>query len=59
MSLKLDCQKLDHDEDSARCSVCGWIYDCPTECSEYVNFFGKQPYKNNTEIENLLKGGDT
>ena len=59
MSLNLDCRKLDADEDKAHCSVCGYICDCPAECSEYVNFFGKQPYKKNTEIENLLKGGDT
>ena len=58
MSLNYDCRKLDHDEDSARCSVCGWIYDCPTGCEEYVNYFGQHPYKKNTEIENLLKGGD-
>ena len=48
-----DCSKLDHDEDSARCSVCGWIYDCPAECSEYVNFFGKQPYKKKSPLEEI------
>lgn len=53
MSLNYDCRKLDHDEDKAHCSVCGWICDCPAECSEYVNFFGKQPYKKKTPLEEI------
>ena len=53
MSLNYDCRKLDHDEDSAHCSVCGWIYDCPTGCEEYVNYFGKQPYKKKSPLEEI------
>lgn len=55
MSLNYDCQKLDHDEDKAHCSVCGWIYDCPANCEEYVNYFGKQPNKQKTALEEMLE----
>lgn len=51
--LNYDCQKLDHDSDKARCSVCGWIHECPAECESYTNFFGKQPYKKTSPIEEL------
>lgn len=53
MSLNLDCRKLDADEDKAHCSVCGYICDCPAECSEYTNFFGKQPYKKKSPLEEI------
>lgn len=53
MSLNYDCQKLDHDEDKARCSVCGWIFDCPAECSEYVDYFGRKPNKQKTPLEEI------
>ena len=56
MSLNYDCRKLDADDDKAHCSVCGYIFACPDYCSEYTDHFGKQPYKNNTEIEKYLKG---
>ena len=54
MSVKYDCQHYAGDEDCHKCSVIGYICSCNDECEEYVNFFGKQPYKQNMSI----LGGD-
>lgn len=54
--LNLDCQHIHVDDDSARCAVCGWIFECPYNCAEYINYFGNKPYADQTEIEKFLKG---
>lgn len=52
--FNMDCKHIHVDDDSARCSVCGWIFDCPDRCEEYINYSGKQPYKE--DIEAKLRG---
>lgn len=52
--FNMDCQHLHADEDSARCAICGWIFDCPDRCEEYINYVGKQPYKE--DLEKKFKG---
>ena len=54
MSIKLDCQHFVGDSDCNRCSVMGYIFDCPADCEEYKDFFGNQPYK--TDLEKQLRG---
>lgn len=49
--LNLDCQHLHADEDSKRCAITGWIFDCPDRCEEYINYSGKQPYKEDIEAK--------
>lgn len=52
--FNLDCQHIHQDEDSTRCAITGWIFDCPDRCEEYTNYFGRQPYKE--DIEAKLRG---
>lgn len=54
MSIKLDCQHFVGDSDCNRCSVMGYIFDCPVECEDYTDYFGRQPYK--TDLEKQLRG---
>lgn len=57
MSVQYDCKNYTGDGDEChKCKVSGYIFACPDYCSEYTDHFGKQPYKNNTEIEKYLKG---
>ena len=54
MSIKLDCQHFVGDSDCNRCSVMGYIFDCPDDCEEYKDFFGRQP--NKIDLEKQLRG---
>ena len=54
MSIKLDCQHFVGDSDCNRCSVMGYIFDCPADCEEYKDFFGRQP--NKIDLEKQLRG---
>ncbi len=54
MSIKLDCQHFVGDSDCNRCTVMGYIFDCPAECEEYKDFFGRQP--NKIDLEKQLRG---
>jgi len=54
MSVKLDCQHFVGDSDCNRCSVMGYIFDCPADCEEYKDFFGRQP--NKIDLEKQLRG---
>lgn len=51
--INYDCQHYSGDEDCHKCSVCGLIFDCPPCCSEYINYFGKQPNKQKTPLEEI------
>ena len=52
--IRYGCQYYAGDEDCHKCSVCGYIFDCPAECEEYTDYFGNQPYKE--DIEAKLRG---
>lgn len=52
--FNLDCKHIHQDEDSTRCSVCGWIFECPDRCECYKDYFGREPYKE--DIEAKLRG---
>jgi hypothetical protein len=54
MSIKLDCQHFVGDSDCNRCSIMGYIFDCPADCEEYKDFFGRQPCK--IDLEKQLRG---
>ena len=54
MSINLDCQHFVGDSDCNRCSVMGYIFDCPADCEEYKDFFGRQP--NKIDLEKQLRG---
>lgn len=54
MSIKLDCQHFVGDSDCNRCSVMGYIFDCPADCEEYKDFFGRQP--NKIDLEKQIRG---
>lgn len=54
MSIKLDCQHFVGDSDCNRCTVMGYIFDCPADCEEYKDFFGRQP--NKIDLEKQLRG---
>lgn len=54
MSVNLDCQHFVGDSDCNRCTVMGHIFDCHAECNEFVDYFGRQPYK--TDLEKQLRG---
>ena len=54
MSIKFDCQHNLSDDDCGKCSIMGYIFDCPDDCEEYKDFFGRQPYK--TDLEKQLRG---
>lgn len=54
MSIKYDCQHFCGDDDCGRCSVCGFIFDCPYDCEEYTDFFGNTPFKE--DLEKKLRG---
>ena len=57
MSVNFDCQKFIGDRDDCnRCSVMGYIFDCPAECEDYTDFFGNKPFVKETEIEKRLRG---
>ena len=52
--IKYDCQHYAGDEDCHKCSVVGLIISCPQECEEYIDYFGKQP--NKEDLEAKLRG---
>lgn len=55
MSVKFDCHNFIGDNDDCnRCSVMGYIFECPDRCEEYTDYFGNQPYKE--DIEAKLRG---
>ena len=54
MSVKFDCQHYCGDEDCMKCGVMGYILGCPSDCEEYKDFFGRQPYK--TDLDKQLRG---
>lgn len=43
MSIKLDCQHNLSDDDCGKCSIMGYIFECPDYCNEYVDYFGRKP----------------
>ena len=49
--FNLDCKHIHVDDESTQCSVCGRIFDCPDLCEEYINYSGKQPYKEDIEAK--------
>lgn len=54
MSVKFDCKHFVGDDDCNKCSVMGYIFECPDRCEEYKDFFGRQPYKE--DLEKKLRG---
>ena len=56
MSVKLDCQHNLSDDDCGKCSIMGYIFDCPAECEDYTDFFGNKSFAKETEIEKRLRG---
>lgn len=56
MSIYLDCQHNCSDDDCGKCSIMGYIFDCPVECEDYTDFFGNKPFAKETEIEKRLRG---
>ena len=54
MSVNLDCQHFVGESDCNRCKVMGYIFDCPADCEEYKDHFGRQPYKK--DLEKQLRG---
>ena len=43
MSIKFDCQHNLSDDDCGKCSIMGYIFDCPDDCFEYIDWFGNKP----------------
>ena len=51
--IEKSCMNYDGDRDCNKCCKNGYIYDCPADCPDYVDFFGHKKTDCNGEKDGL------
>lgn len=49
--VEVSCQNYDGDEDCQKCCKHGYIFSCPEDCPDYIDFFGHKKGAERKEVE--------